>query len=90
MTEVAGDLERLGETREWGLLMLHLLELDGWKVTIRPRLADGVLVYAQRDRLVIFRAGDTIADVAVELFLASRSTSKQQRSHHSVPTRRGL
>lgn len=87
MTEHAGELERLGETQEWGELMLHLLQLQGWTVTVRPLFSNsGVLVLAERDRVIVYRKGDSIADVACELFLdAANRTDHTRRTSVSSP-----
>lgn len=80
-------MERLGETHEWGELTLRLLTLAGWTVTVRRLLDDcGVLVHAERDRVVIYRIGGSIAEVASDLFLdAMRRTAHTRRSCVSTP-----
>jgi hypothetical protein len=62
-------LERLGETREFGSLLLRLLSLDGWDVGhVRAFAGDGVLVVARRGELEVRRQGASVADVACDVF----------------------
>lgn len=80
-TSVAGDVERLGSTHAWGQLLLQLLELGGWTVTVRPLFCDsGVLVLAERDRVVIYRKGASVADVACDLFTEATRRRPSVRS----------
>jgi hypothetical protein len=71
------DIPRLGETVEYGSLLLRLVELSGWQVDVRPAIG-GVIVYARRPGRVIQRAGETVADVALPMFeeaMRARETS---------------
>jgi hypothetical protein len=77
VTITTAEIPRLGDTTEWGSLMLRMLELQGWQVTVRPLFGDsGVLVLAERDRVVVYRQGNTVADVACDLF--QDATNRQQ------------
>lgn len=63
------DIPRLGETPEFGSLLLRLLKLGGWEVDELPAFAgDGVIVIARRRGRVVQLAGATLADVAVPIY----------------------
>lgn len=63
------DIPRLGETAEFGSLLLRLLELGGWSVHQLPAFAgDGIIVIAHRRGRVVEMRGETIADVAVPIY----------------------
>lgn len=71
-------MQRLGETFEFGAMLMQLLGLAGWTVVITKPFAgiheleqehaDGVLVIAERDGLEVRRTGASLADVASEIF----------------------
>ena len=73
-----GSLQRLGETSEFGYLLLDLLGLDGWEVVVTSAFAGGsaeaearpgVLVIASRNGMEVKAVGDSVAAVACELFV---------------------
>jgi hypothetical protein len=62
-------LERLGETAEFGSLLLRLLELNGWHVAqLRGFAGDGVLVIARKGPFEVARTGARLADIATDVF----------------------
>lgn len=71
-----GELERLGETEEWGRTLIWLLGQAGWTVTIRPAIGEGVLVIARRGACEIKHQGPTLADVAYPVFNAAMRTRR--------------
>jgi hypothetical protein len=76
LDDVAGDgLVRLGETDEFGSLLLRLLELDGWEVaTGLPAFAGaGVLVIARKGPFEVKRTAPRLADIATDVFVEARS-----------------
>ncbi len=59
--------QRLGETYEWGEMLLRLVELAGWKVERATGFGGGVLLFARnRGREVTLRR-DTFAEAALAL-----------------------
>lgn len=68
--EADDELQRLGETREFGYLLLELLNHAGWDVVVTAAFAgEGVLVIARGvDGIEIKRQGAKVADVAADLF----------------------
>lgn len=63
------ELQRLGETVEFGSLLLRIPALNGWTIDKRPALG-GVLVTAMRNGHVVSHWGPTVADVALPIFEA--------------------
>ncbi len=61
-------LERLGQSDEWGHLLIGLLERAGWEVVRRPWLGDGVLLIATGHGTSVSAAGDTLPSAAAPLF----------------------
>lgn len=61
-------LERLGESDEWGHVLVGLLEQAGWEVTQRLLIGDGVLLVAAGHGTSVSAAGDTYAAAAAPLF----------------------
>lgn len=75
--ESLGSMERLGDTFEFGYMLLELLSLSGWQVAVTTPFAGmdetgerraEVLVIASRGPLEVRRIGETVAAVATELF----------------------
>lgn len=68
-------LERLGESVEFGLALLDLLGLpraDGkpsWTIVVTRGFSGGTLVIASRMGHTVQREGETIADVASDVFM---------------------
>jgi hypothetical protein len=64
-------MERLGETIEWGELLIRLLELKGWKVHRRRAFAgDGVILIATNPAgYDVQAAGATVAEASFPLFM---------------------
>lgn len=71
------EIRRLGETVEYGSLLLRLLELHGWTVLRLPAIG-GVIVIASRRGQVVERHGASVADVACDVF--TRCSSLQERA----------
>lgn len=72
-----GSMERLGETFEFGYMLLNLLSISGWQVAVPKPFAGldesgerpaGVLVIATRGPLEVKRIGESVAAVATDLF----------------------
>lgn len=72
-----GSMERLGDSFEFGYMLLELLSLSGWQVNITTPFAGmdetgehraEVLVIATRGPLEVKRIGETVASVAADLF----------------------
>lgn len=65
-----GPLQRLGESAEYGELLIRLLELAGWKVHRRRAFAgDGVLLIAtHRDGWDVTSSGPSLAAAVSPLF----------------------
>ena len=76
-----GSMQRLGESFEFGYMLLQLLELAGWQVAITRPFAGvdetlehaGVLVIAERGPFEVRRVGETVAHVASDLFQEAMS-----------------
>lgn len=62
-------LERLGSTVEFGRQLLRLVEADGWLVHTCTRIGGGVLVDCRRGDHRVTRDGDTLADIACDVYL---------------------
>jgi hypothetical protein len=66
-----GELERLGETIEWGDAILRTLRLFGWDAIKTTSFAgadgEGVLVVAEKQGLEIRRTGATLAEAATRV-----------------------
>lgn len=72
-----GSMERLGETFEFGSMLLHLMRASGWEIAETKPFAAmsetgdqdaGVLVIARRGALEIKRTGESLAAIALDLF----------------------
>lgn len=73
-----GSMERLGETFEFGYMLLELLTLGGWQVVVTKPFAGqddqghgdraGVLVIAERGPYEVRRVGASVATVASDVF----------------------
>lgn len=71
-----GPMQRLGETLEYGYLLLQLLELAGWDVVVTKPFAGvdeelqtgGVLVIANNGTFEVKRVGESVAAIASDLF----------------------
>lgn len=61
-------LERLGDSDEWGYVLLELLEQAGWTITRRSAIAEGVLLIATGHGTSVSAAGETVAAAAGPLF----------------------
>lgn len=68
------ELERLGETVEWGDLLIRLLRLQGWTVVRRPLIGGGVLLIAGRGNVRAGACALTEAEASVELFARAASS----------------
>lgn len=66
-----GSMERLGDTIEWGQMLIRLLELKGWTVHQRRAFAgDGVILIATNPAgYDVQAAGATIAEASFPLFM---------------------
>lgn len=62
-------LERLGDTDEWGSLILRLLEASGMPVSRYRMLGGGQAVSVEVGPLELRGHGDCLADFVTELFL---------------------
>jgi hypothetical protein len=71
-------MQRLGETAEFGGLLLRLLQLNGWEIVgpddgVTAFAGEGVLVIARRGEHEVRRTGPSVAAIAPVLFVeASR------------------
>jgi hypothetical protein len=61
-------LERLGQTQEWGEVLVGLLEQAGWRITQRELIDGGVVLTATGCGTSVSAAGDTSAAAAAPLF----------------------
>lgn len=71
-------LQRLGETTEFGSMLLRLLSLDGWEVVRTRAFGGGVLVIARKGEHEIRRSGGSLADVACDVFGAAMALKHEQ------------
>ena len=78
---MAAELERFGDTPEWGSQLVRLVELAGWTVTERTLLDDGVLLIASGYGTSVSAAGDVYAEAAGALFERVMALKKWQRRH---------
>lgn len=70
------DVERLGDSLEFGSLLLETLSAHGWTVTVQSAFGGGivdedvagVLVIASKNGHEVRGVGRSIADVAGEIF----------------------
>lgn len=66
---MSAELQRLGETPEYGRQLLRLLECSGWTIDVRPAFAgDGTMVTASKNGHEVRRNGGAVAEVACEVF----------------------
>lgn len=61
-------LERLGQTQEWGQVLVGLLEQAGWEITESGLVDGGVVLTATGHGTSVSAAGDTYAAAAAPLF----------------------
>lgn len=72
------EIPRLGETTEFGSLLIRVLTLQGWRLDERPALGGGNIYFLARGGRVVTRQGDQLADVAVELFTAAAGGQQER------------
>lgn len=66
-----GDLERLGDSDDFGYALIDILERDGWKIWIRRAFAgDGVMIMGEQNELgvTLTASGPRVSDAAVTFF----------------------
>lgn len=73
-------MERLGESVEWGELLVSLLEQAGWEIERRPLIGDGVILIATGHGTSVSAAGDTFTGAAAPLFERAMALKTWQRA----------
>lgn len=71
--EASHDWPRLGDTLEFGSLLLRILELHGWDVDVRPAIGGVIVIACLPGAGTVSQYGETVADVSTEIFKAASS-----------------